>query len=81
MKNKKKEKAPILYEKFKKEKEDKPLEYPKPETKKNVLKILGDMLIIFILMGMIFLSAIGTVTLINPVLKNIIWECIYQCGR
>ena len=78
MKNKKEEKAPILYEKFKKEKEDKPLEYPKSKPKKNILKILVDMLIIFILMGMIFLSVIGTMTLINPIQRNIFVEYIYR---
>lgn len=78
MKRKSEEKAPILYEKYKKGKEEKPLEYPETKPKKSIFKVLGDMLVILILMAMIFLSVIGTMTLINPVLRNILLEWVYR---
>ena len=77
MKRKKEEKTPILYEKFKQNTEEKLLKYPETKSKKSIFKILGDMLVILILMTMIFLSVIGTMTLVNPVLRNVFMECIY----
>ena len=77
MKRKKEEKTPILYEKFKQNTEEKTLKYPETKPKKSIFKILGDMLVILILMTMIFLSVIGTMTLVNPVLRNVFMECIY----
>lgn len=78
MKRKKEEKTPILYEKFKQNTEEKPLKYPETKPKKSIFKVFGDMMVILILMFMIFLSAIGTMTLINPVLRNSFMECMYQ---
>lgn len=72
MKRKKEPTAPILYEKFKRANEEKPLEYPTSKPKRNVGKILGDIVVILILLGLIVLAAIGAITLINPTLREIL---------
>lgn len=77
MRKNKDEKTPILYRKFQQDQEEKPLEYPEIKSRRSILKILSDMLVILILMGLIFLAAIGTLTLVNPGLRAALIEIIY----
>lgn len=79
MKRKNEEKTPILYEKFKRDREEKPLEYPAREKTRSVGRKLSDIVVILVLLVLIVLATVGTITLINPVLRNAFMENIYAC--
>lgn len=79
MRNKKEERAPILYEKYKQANEKKQeiyvLEKPR-ESGKSFGKRIGDLLIILILLGMVGLAAIGMTTLLNPEMRLLLIDFI-----
>lgn len=73
MKNKKEEKAPILYQKYRQENEKQEIRIPL-QTRKPFVEKAADFFMIIILAGMLFLAAIGTITLLNPEMKMLLLE-------
>lgn len=71
---KEKEKNPILYEKYKREhhlnEDSDSLDFESSETKKKVIGNIRHAITVIILVIMIFLSAIGTITLLNEELRE-----------
>lgn len=71
---KEKEKNPILYEKYKREhhlnEDSDSLDFESSATKKKVIGIIRHVITMIILVIMIFLSAIGTITLLNEELRE-----------
>lgn len=72
--NKWKSHIPILYEKYKNE--HNLTEEKKTEKKVLHWKVLGNMLSTVILFGLVFLSIIGTITLLTPEMKSLLIETV-----
>lgn len=79
LKKKSEERPPILYEKYKRDHNlNKPTqsEMESAKTRQSLARTIGNMITLSILMVMIFLSAIGVITLLHPEMKMILYEMI-----
>lgn len=76
MRNKKEERTPILYEKYKQANEKKQEIYVTKQPQKSPGKRMGDLLIILILLGMVGLAAVGMVTLLIPEMRVLLIDFI-----
>lgn len=74
MKNKKEERPPILYKKYKLLHEPQEEVYEVEVPVKSFGRRMGDWLAILILLVMVALSAIGTITLLHPEMRMLLMQ-------